>query len=198
MSRRLELQSFEAAETAPPDFDARFALEIEEARLAGYEQGYTAGWEDAVAAQDRELESLRGDLGRNLRELSFSYQQARSHVLQSLEPLLVDMVAKVLPTLAREALGPMVIETLRPMAEAMAAGPVEITLNPASRATVETLLDREEAPPFRIREEPTLGEGQAYLRLGTNERQIDLDGTVAAIGAAVSAFFRPERREDGT
>ncbi|MEI4488133.1 flagellar biosynthesis protein [Frigidibacter sp. MR17.14] len=195
MTRRLELQSFEPSVTPPPPPAEASALEVEEARLAGYEQGYAAGWEDAVAAQDRDLEALRGDLGRNLRELSFSYQQARSHVLQSLEPLLVDMVAKVLPRLAQEALGPMVIETLRPMAEALSAAPVEITLNPSARPAVESLLDRSEAPPFRILEEPTLGEGQAFLRLGSTERQIDLDGTVAAIGAAVSAFFRPDRRE---
>lgn len=164
----------------------------EEERLAAYEQGYSAGWDDAVAAQEAEVTKLRGDLGRNLQELSFTYHEARSHVLRAVEPLLAEMVGKLLPAVARQSLGAMVVEALRPLAEDLADTPVEVTVHPASRAAVEAMLTRDPAPPLRIVEEPSLGEGQVYLRLGRIERRVDLDGIVAAIDAALAAFFHPQ------
>jgi len=40
-----------------------------------------------------------------------------------------------------------------------------------------------------LQEEPTLGEGQVYLRLGDTETRIDLDRATAEIAAAVRSFF---------
>jgi len=164
-------------------------LALEEARLASYDTGYSAGWEDAIAAQSDEQGRMRADLSRHLQALGFSYQEARMHVLKSIEPLLVEIVARLLPDLARETLAPVVLEALMPMAEAMADTPVTLVMNPAARPAIETLLDRATGLPLILVEEPTLGEGQVYLRLGTTETQIDLDRAVADITAAVRGFF---------
>ncbi len=201
MPRRVQLEEFDFGkpherEPAPPP---GLLAAHEEARLAGFDQGYAAGWDDAVAAQDAEVARLRGDLGRNLQALSFTYHEARAHVLGALQPLLADMVGKVLPAVARQSLGAVVLDALRPMSEELAGSPVEVVLSPASRATVEAMLTSGAAPPFRITEEPSLGEGQVYLRLGQTERQVDLDGVVRAIEAAITAFFQTaaEEKADG-
>lgn len=169
------------------------ASEREEMRLAAFEKGYTAGWDDAVAAQEGEESRLRADLARNLQDLSFTYHEARIHVLRAMEPLLHDMVAKVLPAVARQSLGPIALEALRPLAEEMADAPVSVVLNPANRETVAAFLTAGEVIPLHFVEEPSLGEGQVYLRLGDAETRIDLDGVIAAIGAAISAYFEIQR-----
>lgn len=196
MTRRFQLEVFDTAPPAPaPAVQLSAVVLQEEARLAAFEQGYTAGWDDAVAAQDAETARLRADLGRNLQELSFTYHEARSHVLRAMEPLLLDMVGKVLPAVARQSLGAVVLEALRPMAEALAETPVQVMLNPSSRPAVEPLLAASAAPPFQIVEEPTLGEGQVYLRLGRSEQQVDLDGVIGAIEGALASFFTPAAQE---
>lgn len=195
MSRRLQLEVFEAPEHAPRQRELA-QVEIEEARLQAYEQGYTAGWDDAVAAQDAEVARLRGDLGRNLADLSFTYHEAHSHVLRTLEPLLRDMVTKVLPALTRETLGHVVLDHLRPLAHELAGAPIAVVANPVNRAIIERLLVAEADFPVIVREEESLGEGQVYLKLGEVESQIDLDGVIAAMAAAVSAFFSVERQEN--
>jgi hypothetical protein len=53
---------------------------VEEAKVASFEQGYKAGWDDAVAAQSEDQTRIRADLARNLQSLSFTYQEARSHM----------------------------------------------------------------------------------------------------------------------
>ncbi|SPH23428.1 hypothetical protein DEA8626_02491 [Defluviimonas aquaemixtae] len=195
MPRRVQLEVFELTDLT----DERVELgqaELEECRLAAYEQGYTAGWDDAVAAQDQEVAKLRADLGRNLQDLSFTYHEAHSHVLRTLEPLLKDMVSKVLPAIAHESLAPVVLEHLRPMAKDLAGRPVALVANPANRELLERTVIADAKFPVAFREEPSLGDGQVYLRLGDEESRIDLDGVIKAIADAVSGFFQIEKQEE--
>lgn len=82
----LRLEVFETAakqgaETVITDLSA-----LEEARLASYEQGFSAGWEDALAAQADDRKQLAADLAHTLQSLSFTYHEARAHILRGLEP----------------------------------------------------------------------------------------------------------------
>lgn len=165
----------------------RVALEDE--KLAAYETGYKAGWDDASAAMSGDQTRIRDDLARNLQALSFTYHEARSHLLKALEPLLLQIVGQLLPEIARETLAPFVLDTLMPLAESLGDAPVTLVLNPAARPAVEALLDQATGLPLTIEEEPTLGEGQVYIRLGTVETQVDLDKATADISAAVRGFF---------
>jgi flagellar biosynthesis/type III secretory pathway protein FliH len=162
---------------------------LEEAKLASYEQGYAAGWEDAAAAQSEDQARLRADIARNLQSLGFTFHDARAHVLRAIEPLLAEMIGRLLPATARAALGPMILETLLPLAAELAETPVTLVLNPASRTAVEAFLATTCGLPLAVVEEPSLGEGQVYLKLGDTEARVDLDAAVTAIGDAVAGFY---------
>jgi flagellar biosynthesis/type III secretory pathway protein FliH len=190
MMSPLRLEVFEATDSRAGT--SSITLEqsaLEEARLASYEQGYAAGWEDAAEAQSEDQARLRADVARNLQTLGFTFQEARVHILRAIEPLLAEMVGRLLPVTARAALGPLVLETLMPLAEGLAETPITLVLNPASRNAVEGFLGKSRGLPMTVVEEPTLGEGQVYLKLGTAEARVDLDAAVAAIGTAVQGFF---------
>ena len=192
----LRLEVFESEfRGALPDTVVLDTMALEEAKLGSYDAGYSAGWEDAAAAQTDGQSQIKADLARNLQSLGFTYQEARMHVLRSIEPLLQEMVARLLPELARETLAPVVLEVLMPMAEKLADAPVTLVLNPAARAAVEALLEQATGMPLTVIEEPSLGEGQVYLRMGGAEISVDLDRATAEITAAVRGFFDlPERK----
>ena len=162
---------------------------LEDEKLASYEQGYKAGWDDASAAMGEEQSRIRADLARNLQTLSFTYHEARAHILKSVEPLLLQVVSQLLPEIARESLAPSVLEALMPLAEKLGDAPVTLVINPASRAPVESVLAQATGLPIEVQEEPTLGEGQAYLRMGSVETHVNLDQATADIAAAVRGFF---------
>ena len=46
------------------------ASALDEAKVASFEQGYSAGWEDAAAAQEGDQTRIRADLARNRSELA--------------------------------------------------------------------------------------------------------------------------------
>ncbi|OIQ80531.1 hypothetical protein GALL_377080 [mine drainage metagenome] len=192
MSKGLKLEIFEAGEPAS-DTVLMEATELEEARLAAFESGYSAGWEDAVAAQKGEQLTIGADLARNLQALSFTFHEARTHVLRSLQPLLTGMVEKILPDLAKMMLAPLVAETMRPLAEQLSNTPITVEINPAARPAVQSLLAEQTSLPLRLVDEPTLGEGQVYMNAGDVTQHIDLDTAVAEIRAAVNGFFNPQK-----
>lgn len=195
MTSRLRLESFEPR--APED--AELALdpaEFEEAKLAAFEKGYQAGWDDAVAAQNAETARLHADLGQNLQALGFTYHEARQHMLDALRPLLIDICAKVLPELARDSLGPVVAEQLLPVADTLVSAPVAVVCNPVALPQIEETLSSHSDLPLVFEPEPTLGEGQAYLRFSETETRIDLDAVVGAISRAVTTYFNADLKDE--
>jgi flagellar biosynthesis/type III secretory pathway protein FliH len=162
---------------------------VEEAKVASFEQGYSAGWDDAVAAQQGDQTRIRADLARNLQSLAFTFQDARSHVLQAIRPLILEMTSRLLPEVAREALAPTVLEALTPLAEELADAPLTLVLNPAVRGQIEDLITQATGLPMVIDEEPSLPEGQVYIRFGSVETKVDLSQATADIAIAVRAFF---------
>ena len=190
MMPALRLEVFDTASAADGTFRPLVeATAVEEAKVASFEQGYSAGWDDAVAAQQGDQGRIRADLARNLQSLSFTFQDARSHVLQAIKPLILEMINRLLPEVAREALGPTVLEAVMPMAADLADTPLTLILNPAVRGQIEELIVQATGLPMVIEEEPTMPDGQVYIRFGTSEAKVDLGQVTTDISIAVRAFF---------
>jgi flagellar biosynthesis/type III secretory pathway protein FliH len=191
----LRLEIFDTAPTADGDLPLVEVSAVEEAKIASYEQGYSAGWEDASAAQQGDQSRIRADLARSLQSLSFTFQDARSHVLQAIRPLILEMTNRLLPQIARDALGPMVLDALMPLAEELADAPLTLVLNPAVRDRVEGLVAEATGLPMVIEDELSLSEGQVYIRLGPKEQKVDLDRVTSEITAAVRGFFNLSEKD---
>lgn len=192
---RIQLEAFDAAEAPKPQQVEMDRGDFEEARLAAFEKGYTAGWDDAIAAQETEGTRLRSDIAQNLQELSFTYHEARQHVLAALQPLLYDIAAKFLPVLARETLAQMVAEQLSPIAESLTSAPISVVANPASLPQIEEVLAGQSSLPLVFVGEPSLGEGQVYLKFAETETRVDLDGVIALITEAIRTYFNTNQQE---
>ena len=186
----LKLEVFDNDERQASEGTAPAGADLEELRLAAYESGYSAGWEDAAAAEADEQTKLRVDIARNLQSLSFTYHEARSHILRSLGPLLQEITSHVVPQLARDALAPTVLETLMPIAERASEVPVTLVLNPVARPAVEPLLESTAGLPVCIREEPSLGEGQVFLIFENGEMRIDLQHAAEEITNCLQRFYQ--------
>lgn len=192
---RLQLEVFETPQTAKETPTLVLdAIAYEDAKLTAYDKGYKAGWDDAVQAQSDEQAGLSAELARHLKSLGFSQDQARHHVLQSIQPLLEQLVSRLLPEIARDTLAPFAVQVLMPLAESAAGAPIDLVAHPAACDAIRHLLDQTGNLSVTLIAEPSLGEGQAYLRAGSTETQIDLNAAIAEIGVAIRNFYDlPER-----
>lgn len=189
---RLVLPSFDDFVLSETDDFIPGTAAGEEVRLAAYETGYKAGWDDAVEAETTAQGRIRADLARNLQEMSFTYHEARTAVLKQIEPLMQGIVSRVLPELARDTLGQTVADRLRPLARNAAEAPVRMLCNPAERDTLLEALGDQQLLPLQVEADPLLAEGQVHLKFGDAEEMIDLDSAIRSISNAVAAFFHTE------
>lgn len=171
-------------------------VSLEEERLAAFETGYQAGWDDAVKAQTEDARRITADLAQNLQDLRFTYEEAHAAVMQALKPLLTQMTTTVLPGLAQESLGPRLAEMLHDLAHDQGHLNVEIASSPDDAARLAHLLEADPAVEATLAEDDTLGSGQVYLRFGEAEHEIDLGEVLAGIDAAIRSFFDQHQHED--
>ncbi|MDX1785350.1 MAG: flagellar biosynthesis protein [Roseovarius sp.] len=175
-----------------PDAETTISISdvtLEEERLAAFESGYKAGWDDATKAQQEDRKRISADFAANLHDLSFTYREAQSGLLAELEPLLTGMVETVLPRLAHASLGLRVVEMLQDMARAASDAPVQIVTAPSNAEVMEELIEKHVEFPVTVRREETLGEGQVHISFGGSETRIDLQAVLAEIDSAVTGFF---------
>ncbi|WP_323763771.1 ABC transporter ATP-binding protein [Marinovum sp.] len=170
--------------------------EIETRRLAAFEEGYQAGWDDAVQAHTKDKLRITSDLAQNLLDMSFTYNEAYSHLFRELRPLLVEIVDKLLPRMLRRSIGPRIVEELQSAAADGLRGEAHILVNPEVVETVAALVEHDGAFPVSIRGDATLAEGQAQLSLSDREIEINLDEMIAEISAALDAFTHDLQKED--
>lgn len=180
MTLALEVFDGRVPDQAAPD------PEREAARKAAYEEGYQAGWDDAVKAEEAAGQEVRAEFARHVQDLGFTYVEARAHVIAALGPLLTALVETVLPEAARQTAGARIVEVLATLAEGSADAPVILRCAPGRREELEAIAREHPALPLTIEEEPSLSAGQVFLRLGRQERLADLDGPLDAVRTAVA------------
>lgn len=160
-----------------------------------YEEGYRAGWDDAVAAAEQNQSQVTEDLAKSLADISFGFTEARTHVLNGLAPVLSAMAEKLLPEAAQAHFAQTVLAAARQIAEGATDYPVELAVAPQSRAAVEQILPGDLPFAIEIVEDPLLGPGQAQMRAADIEKVLDLAAAETAIRAAVSDFLTIQSEE---
>jgi len=161
----------------------------EEARLEAFDKGYKDGWDDATAAHVEDQARITAEFANNLQAMTFTYHEARSAILAEMAPLLRGMVESVLPGAIGQALCAHLLERLTESASHLSEISIEIVVAPTNTARVTALLEGRITPPLRVSEEPSLGDGQAFLRFGKQEEMIDLDATLAQMRQSIDDFF---------
>ncbi|MFD3188809.1 ABC transporter ATP-binding protein [Sedimentitalea sp. HM32M-2] len=162
---------------------------LEDLRLASFEQGYTAGWDDAIRAQAEDQTRITGALGGNLEDLSFTYQEALAQMMSSVEPVFRALVESVLPQAMMQTVGLQIVEQCSEMARQQIEQPVTLKVPPGAADAIEPALRQNLAMPVEIVESRDMGPGQVCLQIGDRERQIDSQLMLSSLQKSIDAFF---------
>ncbi len=163
--------------------------------LESFEQGYKAGWDDALRAKSEERASITADFARNLHDLSFTYHEARNAVMADIAPVIEQAVMTVLPELSRKSLGAQVVEELHAIASDNSDTQVLIATAPENYETVSELLPNDVNFPIDVVRDAGLSAGQVRFQFGQKERQIDLDEVLAVVSRAFKGFTYEAQKE---
>lgn len=166
---------------------------LQEQRLEAFEGGYQAGWDDASKALAEDQAHIGAELGKNLQDLSFTLHEAQTAIIRNLEPLFDAILKTVLPAALQDSMDVRITEQLTTLAREIGGGTLIISVAPEQAPRIEGLLTAETGLNVSVQPDASLGNGQAFLRIGTRERMIDLDTALDEIRQRISAFFETGR-----
>ena len=157
--------------------------------LDSFEEGYNAGWADAVKANKDEQSEHQAQLAEALRDFAFSRTEVQQSTLRELRPLIEGVLTAILPEALRPALAPMIIEALEGIAADNLSTDVTLAVPTGLSATVGHLLEMTEWPDLTVVEEETLGDSRAEIRCGDTTKAVDIGAVQTQIAQLVSEFF---------
>ncbi|MGJ8626855.1 MAG: hypothetical protein ACSHXB_07850 [Sulfitobacter sp.] len=168
---------------------------VEDAKLQSFEDGYQAGWEDAVKAHEVAKDRIAADFAQNLQDMSFTFHEAFTKLGQAMKPLLTQIVTKVLPEVTNKIIVAQVLAQITDLMADQSENAIQIAVSPKNLDALTELLSEITNIPFELKGEPALGEGQVYLRVNTDEREINLDALLMGFSNALDAFFQQIEQE---
>lgn len=171
------------------------SAEIDDLRLQAFENGFNSGWEDAARAKADEQASIGAELARNIADLGFTYQEAYGSVMNSMRPLIEQLVGVVLPQLAHETLGMRLVEELQAIARQVGQVPVQVATSDSDYDTMAAVLPPETAVPVELVRDASLAPGQLDLRFGDSEQTIDLSAVITGIESATQDYFTEQLKD---
>lgn len=161
---------------------------LEDVKLASFEQGYKAGWDDAIRAQADDQSRIISALGQNLEDLSFTYQEALVQMMAAIEPVFQSLVETVLPEAMMQTIGLQIVEQCRELAADQLDQPVKLVVPVGSGAAIRPALQKNLAMKVDIQESDRIDAGQVFLRVGDREREIDTSRLLSRLRESIEAF----------
>lgn len=162
---------------------------LAEQRAKAFEEGYGAGWEDAVQTQDQAESKLSSDLTGALTDMSFTYHEALTRMTTSLEPMFQGLIGTVLPEMLEQSFGQRIVTELCDMARDQVRQPIILRVPEGVGKQVAPLVPQEMSPAVKITEDPSLQSGQARMQVGTASREVDCEALLGNIASAFEAYF---------
>ena len=147
---------------------------LETVRLEAFEHGYQAGWEDAKSAFEQSKDDLSNAALENLRDVSFTYQEALGAVTAGLEPILHEICNQILPELSRNAVSEHVVEVLKDVTTKTDLGKIVLSASPSQAQALETYLTGQIQIPFEVQQVNDLADDQIIFALNAKEFEINL------------------------
>lgn len=175
--------------TLTPAAPASAAPPPDEQSLKSFEDGYQAGWDDAIKAQADSHTAISAEFAQSLQEMSFTYHEALFKLTRAMQPFMTQLLDRLLPSIAKGALAAHVSEQLAELVQGQIDQPIEIVTSAGNQSALEALIPDGDPGPFALIFDPALGTGQAFVRIGNAERSIDLDGVIEGIETAMAAYF---------
>lgn len=158
--------------------------------VAGHVVGFAEGRAAAAAEQGR----FSAEIVQSLADLSFSYAEARGHLLLSLRPLFTVLMDRFLPGLVREGLAAHLAYLLRQAAVQDLQVPIDLCVHPDHIAGLRDIIGQA-GMPLNLRGDRTLSHGQAQLSSVEGETMLDLDELLSATREALAAIFFTDEKE---
>lgn len=177
------LENFEGSDAPERPPSAEF--------LRGFEAGKAEALQDLNA---RHVTALEG-VSATLSDLTFGYEEARQHIIQSLIPILNQVADKIVPTVLRETFFLHLLDVFETTYSGLKNQSIVVRVAPE---THDHLLasDLRVPPQFKLLEDASLAMGQSIIEANNELALMDLNTLENDLQHALTAIACPERNTE--
>lgn len=156
-----------------------------DAATGAYEQGYNAGWDDALAQIAEEKGRIGETLAERLSLVEQTRDEAMAQMLRALEPLLNDVFDKVLPRAVDRGFLRRLLQEAEAVLEETNAS-LTLLVTPEEVAALDALVASRPdlSDVVKVKAEPALALSQAILAWEGGQKRLDLQSAMSALEAA--------------
>lgn len=137
-----------------------------ESDLQLFENGYQAGWQDAVTALQVEKEEGIHKAAQVLEEITFTNSEARRQILNSVSELLQSIFANLLPHIRDQSLGSTLAHNLQTIIEKNLGEDVQILSSPGMAQVINDCLSENQRQHVVIKVVPDLPATEIRIEVG--------------------------------
>lgn len=189
------LRDFSIRREAAEDLRFLSAEELEDERLAAFERGYGAGWEDALQSARADQAALGEAFRQSIADLGFTYYEAHAAMQREAASVVDAVFRAVLPKIAQATLAHHATGLLEDLLKSATKVPVQVIVHPDQVPSLELLIDPDEAFALEIKGDPDMPVTQAEMRFGQDVRLLDPASAVQDILEALEAFCHETQRQ---
>lgn len=174
-----------SAQTSVTGFNAH---ELDLLKKAAFEDGYASGWDDARKAEDAAHAHIDAEFERCLHELAFTYHEAVGQIRAEMLPLVDALLEQFFPKLLPDLLLETVREEILKHAEEHLSPSIELQAAVGTAELFEDLLLERTDLQINVREEPSLGPNQAFVRIEKREILVDFEPLLSLARSQLDAM----------
>ncbi len=189
----VQLEDFGPVALQPVQLDS--VDTTEEERLVVFEQGYSAGWDDAVKAQAENSAIASEDLVNHLRDLSFTFHEAVQHMASELEPFLQALVEQLVPEVVEHSVVLRIADQLGKTAGLEQNNLVLLRCSPQRHAFLTSALNASVDMPLAVTVDRNLAPDAVILEFGSNAQDFDFSSISQHIRNAIDAYVFATKQE---
>lgn len=164
------------------------SVDFENWRLAAFEEGYKAGWDDGTTAQADQANAISDEFAKNLQELSFTYHEVHHQAQTAFSRFLSEFVAQIVPAFLQHANASSILDQLSDLALSDNASEVKLTCSDQRVEFIKRIATKEIPMPISVVTDPGLNKDEVQLTVGNETRQIDFGAVAKEIQQVLMAL----------
>lgn len=196
MTGRPKFEEFEVGTSSVGQLVEVARETVEDQKLKSFEDGYNAGWQDAVAAQKDANTFISEHLAQALKDIGLTQREAMEDALSATLGAFSDVVRLFLPSLTAEHIHNIVAEIIQEKKLDLGDLSINLATSAEDFETVSHLLGALDAR-IHISSTSRLAAGQMELSTGVQDLEIDLREAVQRVLAEVNSLLKSLREETG-
>lgn len=180
----VDFAKFHSAGPEPVFTDAT----LEEHQLEAFEQGYQAGWDDSAKAHAEESTRISEELSATLQDWTFTFRDAQSRLIGSLEPFFLQISETLLPALAQAGAPHLLADQLTALAQQHFGETIALYVAPDDLPALEHHLQKNSSFSVEVKSDASLAPGEFHMSTDSEERFVDLNQVIVAVQDALAAL----------